>query len=53
MAAAELSCGQGIRPEDVRRRQPGVANPFELTASHESFTALLDHLPLATRLLGR
>jgi arylsulfatase A-like enzyme len=44
MASAALNYGQGVRPENVRQRQPGVVNLFELTASDESFIALLDHL---------
>ncbi len=44
MASADLNYGQGVRPENVRRRKPGVATLYELTAADESFTSLLDRL---------
>lgn len=44
MAAAELNYGQGVRPENVERRVPGVANLYELTANDASFARILDRL---------
>ncbi|HEY7514364.1 MAG TPA: sulfatase-like hydrolase/transferase, partial [Vicinamibacteria bacterium] len=44
MAAAELNYGQGVRPENVQRRVPGVAGLYELTANDPPFAAILDRL---------
>jgi arylsulfatase A-like enzyme len=44
MAAAELNYDQGVQPHNVRRRVPGVANLYELTANDGEFEAILARL---------
>jgi arylsulfatase A-like enzyme len=44
MAAAELNYGQGVRPEHVRKRIPGKADLYSLTANDSDFAAILDRL---------
>ena len=44
MASAELNYGQGVRPENVRRRRPGVADLYAITANDADFAAILERL---------
>lgn len=44
MASDELNYGQGVRPENVQKRRPGVADLYSLTANDQSFAAILDRL---------
>ena len=44
MASADLGYGQGVRPENVHRRRPGVADLYSLTANDADFAAILRRL---------
>jgi arylsulfatase A-like enzyme len=44
MASADLNYGQGVRPANVHRRRPGVADLYALTANDSDFAGILDHL---------
>jgi Sulfatase len=44
MASAGLGYGQGVRPENVHRRRPGVADLYSLTANDADFAAILRRL---------
>jgi arylsulfatase A-like enzyme len=44
MASADLNYGQGVRPENVHRRRPGVADLYALTANDSDFARILDRL---------
>ncbi len=44
MASSELNYGQGVRPENVRKRRPGVADLYALTGNDQDFAAILDRL---------
>ena len=44
MASAELNYGQGVRPEHVHHRRPGVADLYALTANDSDFAAVLERL---------
>lgn len=44
MASADLNYGQGVRPENLHRRHPGVADIYALTGSDAPFTAILARL---------
>jgi Sulfatase len=44
MASADLNYGQGVEPQNVNRRRPGVANVYALTGSDDAFSAILARL---------
>lgn len=44
MASAQLNYGQGVRPENVHERRPGVADLYALTANDADFAAILGRL---------
>jgi len=44
MASATLGYGQGVRPENVHERRPGVADLYSLTANDADFGAILHRL---------
>ena len=44
MASADLNYGQGVRPENINRRRPGVADIYALTGSDAPFSAILARL---------
>lgn len=44
MASAELNYGQGVSPQNVHRRRPGVADLYALTANDEDFARILERL---------
>ena len=44
MASAELNYGQGVRPDHVHHRRPGVADLYSLTANDSDFAAVLERL---------
>jgi arylsulfatase A-like enzyme len=44
MASAALGYGQGVRPENVHERRPGVVDLYSLTANDADFGAILRRL---------
>jgi arylsulfatase A-like enzyme len=44
MASGDLNYGQGVRPENLNQRRPGVADLYALTGSDPPFSAILDRL---------